>query len=399
MLDERPRMEKTDTEKKQFEDTSFLEETVRTEVKKQFKSILSSCLTALDEEYRRDANIAFEDRKSAVQSLTFNKLQLKMKYRLGRKKALTEDELKSTGLINVRGYYTNLGLILSDQCPFVTKFYRGTENCQEISGPVFEQIKSIESLNYSIDPNIIGVPDYSAEAVREILLNMVIHRDYSISAPNIVKVTGDRIEYISVGGLSEDTSLEDIRMGLSVCRNPKLAKIFHTLKYTGLHGAGIDQIIAGASTGERANNKPSISWMCSDHAFKEILPVKKMHSTEYQQIAKENEISRVHEVAAGYSWNIPKYNLYISDYETNYSTSTRKDAAISTDADANRQNFILRMMRYGNGITRNDVQRELEVSQTTAGKLLRNLVDQGLVVQKGKGRNVFYIKAEDEKKV
>ena len=74
--------------------------------------------------------------------------------------------------------------------------------------------------------------DYPEEALREALLNCLVHRDYSFSASTLISVYDDRIEFVSVGGLPTGISLDDILLGLSVCRNPKLAGV--SVSYTHL---------------------------------------------------------------------------------------------------------------------------------------------------------------------
>ena len=43
--------------------------------------------------------------------------------------------------------------------------------------------------------------DYPEEALREALLNAIVHRDYSYSGSIIINVNDGRIEFISIGGL------------------------------------------------------------------------------------------------------------------------------------------------------------------------------------------------------
>lgn len=43
--------------------------------------------------------------------------------------------------------------------------------------------------------------DYPPEAVREALLNAIVHRDYSFSAATLVSIFEDRIEFVTIGGL------------------------------------------------------------------------------------------------------------------------------------------------------------------------------------------------------
>lgn len=68
--------------------------------------------------------------------------------------------------------------------------------------------------------------DYPEEAVREALLNSIVHRDYSFSGSNLVNIFADRIEFVSLGGLVSCLDLKSIFLGVSMSRNPNLAAIF-----------------------------------------------------------------------------------------------------------------------------------------------------------------------------
>lgn len=66
----------------------------------------------------------------------------------------------------------------------------------------------------------VDVRDYPEVAVREALLNLLVHRDYSFSASAFISIYEDRIEFVSIGGLMPGIDLEDVMVGISVCRNP-----------------------------------------------------------------------------------------------------------------------------------------------------------------------------------
>ena len=68
--------------------------------------------------------------------------------------------------------------------------------------------------------------DYPEEAVREALLNSVVHRDYSFSASNLINIYEDRMEFVSLGGLVSGLELESIFLGVSQSRNPKFGSLF-----------------------------------------------------------------------------------------------------------------------------------------------------------------------------
>ena len=89
----------------------------------------------------------------------------------------------------------------------------------------------------------IDIRDYPEVAIREALLNLIVHCEYSYSASSFIRMYTDRIEFTSIGGLLKGITLEDIRLGISVCRNPKLANIFYRLELIEAYGTGIQKII------------------------------------------------------------------------------------------------------------------------------------------------------------
>jgi ATP-dependent DNA helicase RecG len=88
----------------------------------------------------------------------------------------------------------------------------------------------------------IESPDYPEEALREALLNAIVHRDYSFSGSIIINVNDREMEFISIGGLLPGLSIDDIRIGISQPRNKKLAEMFHRLHLIESYGTGIRKI-------------------------------------------------------------------------------------------------------------------------------------------------------------
>lgn len=95
-------------------------------------------------------------------------------------------------MINADGFYTNLGLLLSDQNPHVIKaaVFNGTgmnefQNRQEFEGGIFRILNDLyafldkyNQLGAKFDGLYrIDTYDYPDEAIREWLLNMLVHRD------------------------------------------------------------------------------------------------------------------------------------------------------------------------------------------------------------------------------
>ncbi|MFR7749470.1 MAG: ATP-binding protein, partial [Collinsella sp.] len=82
----------------------------------------------------------------------------------------------------------------------------------------------------------VDTRDYPEVAVREALLNSLVHRDYSFRASTLISVYDDRIEFVSVGGLLPGLELEDLMMGISACRNSHLANVFYRLQLIEAYG-------------------------------------------------------------------------------------------------------------------------------------------------------------------
>jgi len=87
--------------------------------------------------------------------------------------------------------------------------------------------------------NTEGDLEVPVAALEELVVNMLLHRDYFISAPWRIMIFDNRIELISPGSLPNNLTIENIRNGVSIMRNPLIAS-FATkeLPYRGL-GTGI----------------------------------------------------------------------------------------------------------------------------------------------------------------
>src|SRR5699024_11028011 len=109
-------------------------------------------------------------------------------------------------------------------------------------------------------------------AIREALLNSLVHRDYSFRASTLISIYSDRIEFTTIGGLVSGVTVNDILLGLSICRNPELANIFYRLELIEAYGTGIQKILRAY---EPSGKKPRIE--TSDNAFKITLP--NLHGT------------------------------------------------------------------------------------------------------------------------
>uniref|UniRef100_Q3ASU5 Putative transcriptional regulator n=1 Tax=Chlorobium chlorochromatii (strain CaD3) TaxID=340177 RepID=Q3ASU5_CHLCH len=92
--------------------------------------------------------------------------------------------------------------------------------------------------------NTLGEFEIPEICLTEALINALIHRDYFISSSIKVFIFEDRVEIISPGKLPNSLSVEKVRLGISIHRNPILNSLGqYLLPYSGL-GSGIRRIEA-----------------------------------------------------------------------------------------------------------------------------------------------------------
>lgn len=87
--------------------------------------------------------------------------------------------------------------------------------------------------------------DYPLDAIREIVLNMIVHRDYRSSADSIVKIFPDRIEFYNPGILPDEITISDLMTNnyRSLPRNKQIADIFKEMGEIEKYGSGIRRVI------------------------------------------------------------------------------------------------------------------------------------------------------------
>ncbi len=87
--------------------------------------------------------------------------------------------------------------------------------------------------------NSTGILEISEIALEELCQNALTHRDYSKNASVNLLIFDNRVEIISPGALPNSLTIENIKMGNAVMRNPLIASFCaKTMKYRGL-GSGI----------------------------------------------------------------------------------------------------------------------------------------------------------------
>lgn len=304
----------------------------------------------------------FETMRSLEQELTFE--AAKREFQL-RKVEFGLQQMRMLQLVDNDGLYSNLALLLSEQNPHTIKVavFQGTtqmifKDRREFGGSLMKQMNEVyefidfrNQIRATIEKlSRIDVRDYPVIAVREALLNLLVHRDYSFSASALVSIYDDRIEFVSIGGLMPGIDLEDVMAGISVCRNQNLANVFYRLHLIEAYGTGLTKIMEAY---EETSEKPIIS--TTKNSFKITLP---NVNAKYETKAVPAPIE-----------DIP---------------STR-----TPELNDNAQR-VLTYVRENGAITRPEVEKMLGMSASTASRLIRKMVKSDLLLQNGKARSITY---------
>ena len=260
--------------------------------------------------------------------------------------------------------YTNLALLLSDQCEVTTKvaIFQGTDKAifrdrKEFSGSIIKQLDDVFQfidLNNKTKASFSGLEridkrDYPEEAVRESLLNSIVHRDYSFSGSNLINIYDDRMEFVSLGGLVSGLELDSIFLGVSQPRNPNLAAIFYRMMLIESYGTGIGKI-------QRA----------------------------YKDFSKQP----VFETAKGvFRVTLPNRNEMLN--HTNL-PKKRIVAVYRQPSSLTEKQLILEYVNKNKKITRKEAEAILNSGTTKAFKLLKELCTSGELQAIRSGKNTYY---------
>ena len=317
--------------------------------------------TAILNMIKETSGDCYEDARSINQQLTFEKADA---FFAGRKVSFGDQQKRTLNIIGADGTYTNLGMLLSDQCVHTIKLavFDGSKKTvfrdrKELTGSLLTQLENaysyIDQFNRTRAEfeglDRIDKRDYPAEALREALLNAITHRDYSFSGSTLISIFDDRIEFVTIGGLVRGLSFNDIMLGVSALRNQKLANVFYRLHLIEAYGTGILKINESYAD---CDVKPQFE--VTDNAFKITLP-----NINYAGERKE----------------LPTAPIKVKD-------------------KGDRKEIVLQLAEKQGYITRKEVEDKLTVSQSTAILLLRDMVESGLLIKVKDGKQVKYRIAE-----
>lgn len=317
---------------------------------------------AIREMIRDTDGYGYETNKSFDQHLTFEYCG---KIFADRGVAFGHNQMKTMKMIDRDGSFTNLAMLLSDQCFHGIQFacFQGTDigtftERLRFTGSILSQLdEAFHALNrynrtrseihglYRTDSR-----DYPEEALREALINAIVHRDYDRDVSTNIRVFDDRIEIVSYGGLPPSTTIETFLLGLSMPRNRNLADVFFRLELIEAFGSGIPKM-----TGVYQKSGQGISFKTSPSGFMIVLP-----------------------------------NLNSSKE----SRKTRPEPAVKQDEvgllEDQRSKSAHDLILAKGPVSRMELETVWDIGRSTASKWIDQLVDKGILIRVGHSRNTKY---------
>jgi predicted HTH transcriptional regulator len=115
-------------------------------------------------------------------------------------------------------------------------------------------ISQLRTYQVEKDFNSNGELEINKEILTELIVNALVHRDYYINSSIKIFMFHNRIEIITPGKLANSLTVEKIKNGIAIQRNPILSSICkNLLPYTG-YGSGIKRVLELDPNVEFINN-------------------------------------------------------------------------------------------------------------------------------------------------
>lgn len=210
----------------------------------------------IDDMYARRIKNTLKEIDSPRQELTFN--QLKIYYEEHGLK-LNDNFLQNLDLLTSEGKYNYNAFLLADENTVSIKFvrYLGTNKLELLENLEFGNRCLITATQRILDRLDVENTTYAkieyfgrkeqekidSKALKEAVINAIVHNDYSYGNSPIIELYSDRIEITSAGGLPQELSQEEFLEGVTAPRNKELIRVFKDVDLIENIGSGVLRIL------------------------------------------------------------------------------------------------------------------------------------------------------------
>ena len=229
------------------------------------------------------------------QDLSFEQLRI---YYDERGKRLNDNFKRTLELLTDEGKYNYVAYLLADENGNSIKVakYSSLDRCDLVENNEYgycSLIKATKSVLSKLDienktaatitpMERIETPLWNKVALREAVINAIVHNDYSFEVPPKFEIFPDRLEITSAGRLPESLTREEFFNGISIPRNKELMRIYRDVELVESLGSGIPRIL-------RAYGEDCFKF--TDNFIRIILPISVQdHASDHASVQVSEQV-------------------------------------------------------------------------------------------------------------
>lgn len=194
--------------------------------------------------------------KSQRQDLNFEQLKI---YYEEKGLKLNEKFASNLELFTIDGYYNYVAYLMADSNGTSIKVakYAGTDKVDLIENNEYGYCSLIKATKRVLEKLEIEnktaalitsttrkeQPLWDRVALREAVINAIVHNDYTTQNPPVFEIFSDRIEITSTGGLSTIKNIDDFFSGYSKPISREIMRIYKDLELVEHLGSGLNRIL------------------------------------------------------------------------------------------------------------------------------------------------------------
>ncbi len=317
----------------------------------------------IDDMYSRRIKNTLKEIDSPRQELTFN--QLKIYYEEHGLK-LNDNFLQNLDLLTSESKYNYNAFLLADENNVSIKLvkYLGTNKMDLVENQEYGYRCLITATQKILDrldtENTVyakieykgrkEVEKIDSKALKEAVINAIVHNDYSYGNSPIVELYSDRIEITSAGGLPQELSQEEFLEGVTAPRNKELIRVFKDVDLIENIGSGVLRILD-------AYDKSCFKFM--DHFLRVTFKYRE-NPFEYDS---KNKVS---------------------------ANGTINDTLKGTIKLTKNEQQILNIIINNNQITREEIVNETNLSDRTISRAVKHLQEENIILREGSKKTGYW---------
>lgn len=202
-------------------------------------------------------------------------------------------------------------------------------------------------------------------AVREAIVNAIIHRDYQIKGSEIhIDMFDDRLEIVSPGGMIDGSFIQDLDIAhvSSMRRNRIISDLFSRLHFMERRGSGLTRILESYD-----DNIEKPKFYSNESSFRVTIPNKNYINE------KSNE-------------NLQGNLVNDDDY---FMLQVLKKSTILTKRTIEQIGSLFNVYKYSGVFKREDIENICLIKKSRALEIIKNLIKADLIVEISKSNYKF----------